>query len=102
MSVPDTTPQQLTYCETFRNATRASARTDVVLPNGPGKNAILLPACYKHCNTGSSTFATLKTNGVSLEQAVSAWFFGGARVPQFIIEDCRGFNCGTDCPKAVQ
>ena len=101
--VPDKTPQQRAYCETFRNATRADFAADVVKPNGPGKNAGLLPACYKHCNTEGSTFSTLATTGVTLQDAVAAWWgaagAGAAAVPQYIVEDCAGFNCGTDCPK---
>ena len=96
--VPDKTPQQLAYCESFRNLTRASFSQDVVVQNGPGKNAALLPACYKHCNTQGSTFATLKTNGVSLQTAVTAWFYGEGSAPQYNLENCTGFNCGTDCP----
>ena len=101
--VPNKTPQQLAYCELFRNATRSDFAADVVAPNGPGKNAGLLPACYKHCNTEGSTFSTLATNGVTLQAAVAAWWAGAgegaAAVPQYIVEDCSGFNCGTDCPQ---
>ena len=96
--VPDKTPQQLAYCESFRNLTRASFFQDVVVQNGPGKNAALLPACYKHCNTEGSTFSTLATNGVTLEAAVAAWFFSEGTAQQYVQEDCKGFNCGTDCP----
>ena len=96
--VPDKTPAEKTYCETFRNATRASFAVDVAQQNGPGKNAGLMPACYKHCNTEGSTFATLLTNGVSLEAAVSAWFYGDGTAQQYIVENCSGFNCGTTCP----
>jgi len=96
--VPDKTPAQLQFCEEFRNATRASFAADVVQQDGPGRNAGLMPACYKHCNTEGSTFGTLLTNGVSLETAVSAWFFGEGAAKQFVVEDCAGFNCGTDCP----
>ena len=96
--VPDKTPQQLAYCESFRNLTRASFSKDVVVQNGPGKNAALLPACYKHCNTEGSTFSTLATNGVTLEAAVAAWFFSEGAAQQYVQEDCQGFNCGTDCP----
>jgi hypothetical protein len=106
--VPNKTPQQLAYCEMFRNATRADFAADVVKPNGPGKNAGLLPACYKHCNTEGSSFSTLATNGVTLQDAVAAWWGAAgassaagaaAAVPQYIVEDCTGFSCGTDCPK---
>ena len=96
--VPNKTPQQLAYCESFRNLTRASFTQDVVVDRPPGKNAALLPACYKHCNTEGSTFATLVTNGVSLEKAVASWFFGEGSAPQYIVEDCKGFSCGTTCP----
>lgn len=98
VQVPDKTPAQRAYCETFRNATRAAASADVITPNGPGHNAAHLPACFKHCNTQGSTFATLKTNGVSLQSAVVSWFFGEGSAPQFNVENCTGFNCGTDCP----
>ena len=74
---------------------------DLVATQGLGAKAgtaVLAPACYKHCNTQSPTFSTLETNGVSLEMAVSSWFYGTRAVPQFVVEDCAGFNCGTDCP----
>ena len=96
--VPDKTDAERTYCELFRNSTRSSFASDVVQQDGPGKNAGLLPACFKHCNTEGSTFGTLATNGVTLEAAVAKWFFGAGSAPQFIVEQCSGFNCGTDCP----
>ena len=96
--VPDKTGEERAYCETFRNATRSSFASDVVSKDGPGKNGGLLPACFKHCNTEGSTFGTIATNGVTLEQAIASWFFGEGSAAQFIVEDCAGFNCGTDCP----
>jgi len=98
VQVPDATPEQLAYDETFRAMTLLTANEDTINPDIPG-TAALLPACFKHCNTQSSTFSTLKTNGVSLEMAVSSWFYDSKVVPQYIAETCKGFNCGTDCPQ---
>lgn len=108
-------PAELAFAEVFRNDTRFYAAADTITPARAG-TAAMLPACYKHCNTEGSTWSTLLTNGVSLEQAVAAWFFGSSSfssqksndggalgadaVPQFIVDDCQGFNCGTGCPKA--
>lgn len=89
------TPAQLAYAETFRNRTRAAAQRDVI---GPKTGNVMLPACYRHCNTGGATFSTAQTNGVTLEAAVVSWFSGSGAAPQFIVEDCKGLNCGTDCP----
>jgi hypothetical protein len=80
--VPDKTGAERAYCELFRNSTRSSFASDVVQQDGPGKNAGLLPACFKHCNTEGSTFGTLATNGVTLEAAVATWFFGEGSAPQ--------------------
>lgn len=92
-----TTAPQLAYAEKFRNATRAAAARDVISPARAGTSA-LLPACFKHCNTGSSTFYTSKTNGVSLEDMVVAWFMGSTSTPAYVVENCAGLNCGHDCP----
>lgn len=91
-------PAELAYAETFRNNTRVDFARDVVTPNGPGKNAALLPACYKHCNTEGSTFATLITNGQSLEAALVSWWTGSGAAAQYIVENCTGLNCGSTCP----
>lgn len=96
--VPTTGPE-LAYAETFRTFTRGNASADV--PNN-GTVAAMLPACYKHCNTESSTFATLQTNGYTLEQAVVSWWAtvtgSAATVPRYVQDNCTGFNCGTGCP----
>jgi hypothetical protein len=96
--VPNVTPEELAYDETFRAKTLLTANEDTINPNVPG-TAALLPACFKHCNTQTSTFSSLMTNGVSLEMAVSSWFYESKSVPQYITESCKGFNCGADCPK---
>lgn len=98
---PDKTPQQIAYSETFRNLTEVKATEDTIAPARSG-TAALLPGCYMHCNTEGSTFATLATLGVTLEQAVLSWFFGDASVPAYVSETCAGFNCGPDCPAVVQ
>jgi len=99
------TPGELAYAEAFRNLTRAGLSRDVVGQNGPGANAGLFPACYKHTNTMGDTFSTMTTAGVSFEAALVAWWWGagaragaGAAPPQYILEDCKGLNCGTTCP----
>ena len=89
---------ELAYAEGFRNNTRTAAARDVIAPAREG-TAALLPACFRHCNTGGSTFTTATTNGVSLEDATVSWFSGSGAAPQFIVEDCEGLNCGHDCPK---
>jgi hypothetical protein len=113
-AVPDKTPAQLAFDEAFRNETRTYALVDTITPARKG-TAALLPACYKHCNTEGSTFSTLATQGVTLEMSTAAWFIGlnngqgvseqvkgqVAAVPQFLMEDCTGFNCGTDCPQVI-
>jgi len=113
-TVPNKTPSQLAYDEYFRNITRFSAFKDTITPATPG-TAALLPACFKHCNTQDPQFATLTTNGVTLEQATVNWFWYNRRnnnnnnnnnndnkvsaIPAYIVEDCTGFNCGTTCPQ---
>lgn len=97
VAIPNSTPEQLAYDESFRNRTVFTVNDETIYPKKPG-SAALLPACFKHCNTQTSTFSTLKTNGVSLEMAVSSWFYETKLVPQYIVETCKGFNCGSDCP----
>lgn len=88
------TPTELAYAEAFRNLTRASAARDVT----PAANTtVFLPACYRHCNTETSTWMSLKTNGFSLEQGVTSWFFGDGTVPVNNTDNCVGFNCGPGC-----
>ena len=161
--VPNRTPAQRAYAEAYRNATRAIAFADVIDPAAQG-NAAMLPACFQHCNTLGQGFSSMATDDFTLEQAVSAWFYGQAHVndhddelssppspppssssssslpsspssaaalaptaarrlrgvaaaraamakaglswdppktvPQFIVEDCEGFNCGDSCPNS--
>lgn len=101
-SVPNKTPAQLAYDEYFRNITRFSAYKDTITPAKTG-TAALLPACFKHCNTQDYHFQTLATNGVTLEQATVNWFWNrqckDSTIPSYIVEDCVGFNCGTNCPQ---
>lgn len=110
---PPSTPAQLAFAQTFHNATISAALTDVIVAPPPNA-AALLPACFKHCNTETTTFSTLATDGFTLEQAVVSWFFAitaqtrklsearttrvSQSAPRFIIENCSGFNCGNDCP----
>ena len=94
---PPTTPGELAYAELFRSQTVRNATADTITPALPG-TAAMLPACYKHCNTETSMWATLLTNGVSLEAAVTCWFLGSTAVPPFIVDSCKGFNCGVGCP----
>jgi len=91
-----TTAPQLAYAETFRNRTRAAFARDVAA-RAPPAAAALLPACYHHCNTMGDTFSTAHTNGVTLEDAVAAWLDAGSTA--YNVEECRGFACGTECPK---
>jgi hypothetical protein len=89
---------ELAYANTFRADLRAAAEATVLGPHRPG-TAALLPACYHHCNTQGSTFATATTDGVTLEGVLAKWF---AALPggegQMVMEDCTGFACGKDCP----
>jgi O-palmitoleoyl-L-serine hydrolase len=97
---PPATPAQFVYAELFRNLTRAAAGVDTVAPARAHTGAHL-PSCWKHCNTQSSEWSTLATQGVTLEAATERWFTGltnASYVPTFLVEDCQGFNCGTDCP----
>ena len=73
--VPNRTPEQRAYAEAFRNATRAIAFGDVIKPAASG-SAAMLPACFAHCNTLGDGFGSLATDGFTLEQAVSSWFYG--------------------------
>jgi hypothetical protein len=91
--IPNKTPAQLAYAELFRNDTRAGVARDVT-----GSQQVHLPACFKHCNTQTPEFSTLATGGYTLEQATASWFWGLGTVPKRVVEDCAGFNCGTDCP----
>ena len=94
------TAAEIAYANDFRADLRAAAAAAVLGPSRAG-TAALLPACFHHCNTGGSTFATATTNGVTLQGVLADWFFGlgaGRRGP-FVMEDCSGFACGKDCPK---
>lgn len=111
------TSAQLAFAAGFSNATKAAAAADTIAPARPG-TAALLPACFKHCNTQSSTFSAAVTlaadgQGWTLQNATTAWFFGlgqgqapgtvqagaAAYAGPFVVEQCKGFNCGNDCPQ---
>ncbi len=96
---PDSTPEELAFNEAFRNFTYESALRDTINPARAG-TAALLPACYMHCNTEGARFETMLTEGVTLEQATLSWFFSDASVPAYVVEGCKGFNCGPHCPSA--
>ena len=90
---------QIAYDESFRNLTRTFAKLDVA---DVGRNAAVLPACHRHCDTLTGAFwSTLTVDGFSLEQAVTSWFFGdGGSVPAYLEEACEGYNCG-QCGRAA-
>lgn len=94
---PDKTPAQLLYNEAFRNLTLAFASRDTIGPARPG-TAALLPACFMHCNTQGERFETMETEGVTLQRATLSWFFNESSVPAYVVESCKGFNCGAQCP----
>ena len=96
---PDNTPEELVFNEAFRNFTYESAFRDTINPARTG-TAALLPACFMHCNTEGARFETMQTEGVTLERATLSWFFSEASVPAYVVESCKGFNCGPHCPSA--
>jgi hypothetical protein len=93
------TAAEIAYANGFQKDVRALASTTVLGPARAG-TAALLPACYHHCNTGGSTFATATTDGVTLQDVVAGWFSGlpGGTTGKFVMEDCLGFKCGKGCP----
>jgi len=92
-----TTPDQLAYTVSFRNLTSFWAHRDVIIEAAPQRHAVVLPACFRHCNTEDSHFSTLTTNGVTLEKALVSWFFAENTVMAFVEDNCVGFNCGPGC-----
>jgi hypothetical protein len=40
----------------------------------------------------------MQTEGVTLERATLSWFFNESSVPAYVVESCKGFNCGAQCP----
>lgn len=56
-----------------------------------------IPACFKHCNTLKSTWRSLTVDGVTLEEAVTSWFFGEGGVKTWLEDTCEGWNCGPGC-----
>jgi hypothetical protein len=97
---PTTDAGLLAYAENFRILTVQAAQKETITPENPG-TAALLPACYKHCNTEGSTFSSIISGGqLSLEMAVTNWFFGDSSDAslRYYVESCSGFNCGVDCP----
>jgi hypothetical protein len=98
---------QLAYAEAFRNMSTAVALRDTAACAAAGACGLLMPACYKHCNTLAPTFHTARTAGRTLQDRVASWFWGARRpadeanVANVEVEACVGFNCGTDCPALV-
>ena len=83
------------YDETFRTLTHQFAAVDVKASAlKPGDKGAMLPACYKHCNTLEGTWSTLMTQGKTLEEAVTSWFFRDGTVDDYVESSCVGFNCG--------
>ena len=90
------TASGLAYAEEFRNLTHTWAALDVPV----GKkidHAAMLPACFKHCNTLKSTWQTLTVDGVTLQEAVTSWFFQEGGISSYLEDTCEGWNCGPGC-----
>ena len=90
-------PQQLAFAEYFRNVTSKFAHEDVHAPQ-----QALLPACYAHCGTEDDRWRNVQAQGISLDKAVSSWFWEEGDVPDFIEDLCSGFNCGKGCPSHTE
>ena len=81
---------QFAYVDSFQNATLK------LFAELPETAAILSSACSIHCLSGNADFYNCTVDGVSMEQAVDVWFFGG-KDGWRLIEPCRGYDCTNRC-----
>ena len=69
-------------------------------------NGAFIYSCHKHCAEQSSSFTAIKINGVSMQEAVSAWWRGSVTEPaaSHVHLDCQdstsspGKQCNPTCP----
>jgi len=83
------TPAEQVYVQQFQDATLALFKAL------PATVTLFSSACFVHCLSSNADFYEFTVNGVSLMQAMSAWYFQSA--PQNVVESCTGWDCTLQC-----
>ena len=83
------TPQQLAFVDSFQPAFLALIAS---LPAGTG---VYSPTCLVHCISGQITFSSFLVNGVSMNDALNAWYFNAT--PTSVVSACQGWACTSQC-----
>ena len=82
-------PSQLSFVEEFQVGILTLISK---LPIGTG---VYAPTCLVHCLSGQLSFTQLTTNNVSLNMALTSWYFDNVGVA--VVSDCIGYNCVNAC-----
>jgi hypothetical protein len=87
-------PSQLSFVEEFQ---AGILKLIAALPAGTG---VFAPTCLVHCLSGQSAFTTLIADNLSLNSALSAWYFNGE--PMMAVSPCIGWDCINSCGVDLQ
>mmetsp|Transcript_24582 Transcript_24582/g.47865 ORF Transcript_24582/g.47865 Transcript_24582/m.47865 type:complete len:453 (+) Transcript_24582:100-1458(+) len=71
------------------------------LPNPQNGSGIVVysPACFFHCVMTKVSFWTTFANGLYLVKVLEEWLESPDTAGSKIIENCKGFNCGSKIPR---
>ncbi len=85
---------QLSFVEEFQ---AGILKLIASLPPGTG---VFAPTCLVHCLSGQAAFTTLISDNMSLNSALSAWYFNGE--PMMAVSPCIGWDCINACGVDLQ
>jgi hypothetical protein len=85
---------QLSFVEEFQ---AGILKLIASLPPGTG---VFAPTCLVHCLSGQAAFTTLIADNMSLNSALSAWYFNGE--PMLAVSPCIGWDCINACGVDLQ
>jgi hypothetical protein len=85
---------QLSFVEEFQ------AGILKLIANLPAGTGVFAPTCLVHCLSGQSAFTSLIADNMSLNSALSAWYFNGE--PMMAVSPCVGWNCINSCGVDLQ
>lgn len=75
------TPQQYAFVDSFQPAILN------LINQMPAGTSVFSSTCFVHCLSEQTTFYDLTVNGITMQQAITEWFFGGQQVK--VISGCQ-------------
>lgn len=86
---------QVEWADKFQLQMRAEMLT---LPTAAQEESgVFSSVCLLHCVFDTPDFWTIKVGNVSLESALSSWYFDGEAPVQIVDQSCTGWACHTEC-----